>query len=865
MGIIIQFFCIITIFVGVIFGIIRKVQKKTTTSSLLVFLAVSALVLFFVCLYPAKVDEVALSSDPTPSYWQWLGKFGATLVEPEEGAEESFDPYIVTKVSKEGFGDITPDDIRFYMQTVANAYPDAAWTTISFSDGTGIEFQENSLLKVVYGTVDSDGSVKDGTPIDVSNPLINQIEGITTIEYEYDDHKNPIHELHLGADGKAVADANGVAEYFRKYDKYSHLIWEKRLGTDGEPALNASGSAELRREYDGSKFIRESYYDGNGNPVCLTDKLFASVSYERDDENNPVLEWYADEKGNPILSNAGCASIKRAYEGTQLISESFYGTDSEPVLITSGYASHTREYDENNNVNHESFYGVDGKPILISSGYASYTSTYDDEGHLLHQEHYGTDGKRTMLSSGYSAVVRSYDENWNINGEKFYDINDKPVIIQSGYASYARIIDENKNIIDETYFDTDGKAIALANGYAEVKREYKGSDLLHEAYYDTNGKPVNRTDILYASIDIKYDENHNRIQENYYDKAGKSILSWSGFATIERDYDENHNLLSEKYYGTDGKPVLYKAGYASFERTYDSEKNVTSESYYDTDGKPVNCIRGYASSKSEYNENRNLTDQKYFDADGNLTMSVYGYAEIKREYEDGQIVNESYYGMDGKPLQMAAGYYAISQKWDKGNLIERTYLDESGKAVERTDGYAKAVWEQTDEVWKIHFKDLNGKEVAIDGLNLVKDTRYDTDGWSEWLSPTYNVANSCPGIGSVNLGECKEGDIYTCSFEIEFKGVSSTTGKEFGFCTSGVQIDEDTSGDVWNENLCNIAEAPADGVYTYTCSAPVSEEMTKIDNYSVLFRCDYWKSGFFRVRNVKIEKGDKASQWSPGV
>lgn len=73
------------------------------------------------------------------------------------------------------------------------------------------------------------------------------------------------------------------------------------------------------------------------------------------------------------------------------------------------------------------------------------------------------------------------------------------------------------------------------------------------------------------------------------------------------------------------------------------------------------------------------------------------------------------------------------------------------------------------------------------------------------------------------------------------------------------------TGNVWNTNLIYLDDVPEDGVYSFTSTATVSEGMINVSSFTLGFRCDYWASGMYRIRSVKVEKGDTNSQWSPGL
>ena len=275
---------------------------------------------------------------------------------------------------------------------------------------------------------------------------------------------------------------------------------------------------------------------------------------------------------------------------------------------------------------------------------------------------------------------------------------------------------------------------------------------------------------------------------------------------------------------------------------------------------------GYASRCIGYDEEGNINSVKYLDEDGSSVITTLGYAEIHRAFDGSDLVSEKYYGVDGLPLLRAGEYAEISQQWENGDLISRTYLDAEGNPIERRDGYTTAIWKRNAEgVNNVQFIGQTGEATALEGLNLATDVSTNTEGWSEWMTPWRDTENSCFNIGYANLGPKAEGDSYSSQVEIEFKGVSSEPGKQFLFLTQGAQDGKWTGGNVWNGELVNLNEVPEDGVYSFTSTVVIDDNMAKVSRFDLGFRCDYWASGSFRVRNVKVEKGDTATEWSPGI
>ncbi len=249
--------------------------------------------------------------------------------------------------------------------------------------------------------------------------------------------------------------------------------------------------------------------------------------------------------------------------------------------------------------------------------------------------------------------------------------------------------------------------------------------------------------------------------------------------------------------------------------------------------------------------------------------STYMERGLREAYHNMHLVYKAYFDDQGQLEVQPGGYVAYEQEWDEnGNLISRTYLGPDGRPVNRSDGYAKAEWSQNKNgTWILAFQDVEGRQVDdITGLNLVRlSIDIDDDGWSDWMKPVYDKENSCMTIATVNLGDKKAGDTYTCRIEVEVKDVQATEGMAFWFRSQGSADGAWDIGNVWNDGLINEREPLSDGIHTFTVTSQVNEKMVGVSRFDIGFRCDYWMSGMFRVRNVKIEKGDTATEWTPGL
>lgn len=140
--------------------------------------------------------------------------------------------------------------------------------------------------------------------------------------------------------------------------------------------------------------------------------------------------------------------------------------------------------------------------------------------------------------------------------------------------------------------------------------------------------------------------------------------------------------------------------------------------------------------------------------------------------------------------------------------------------------------------------------------NLIPGCTFE---WSDWMTPEYNGKNKCFTMARVILADKQIGDQYNCSLEIEFNGVNVTPDQKFGFKTQGA-VDESWehwSENIWNTGVINLTEVPADEVYVCNTTSQITENTVNSQVFSIGFRCDYWSSGSFRIRNMKVEKGTK--------
>ena len=243
---------------------------------------------------------------------------------------------------------------------------------------------------------------------------------------------------------------------------------------------------------------------------------------------------------------------------------------------------------------------------------------------------------------------------------------------------------------------------------------------------------------------------------------------------------------------------------------------------------------------------------------------VYENMKKSKSSEDKPLISE---GSEGEEVE------ALNKK-----LTDLGYLAIQEKEMTGTEGKVNAHFgtKNTEALRELQLDNamevtgfVRNKKQLEEILGIEKITKRNlavgtSSEWSEWMTPSYNVENKCFDPYYALIGEKEMGDYYTCSVEIQFKDVTATKGQKFGFRTQGIVNSTWDSVTIWNRGIVDINEIPPkDGVYQYVSSNQITKDNVNMQRFDLGFRCDYWASGSFRVRNVKVEKGTVATEWCP--
>lgn len=237
-----------------------------------------------------------------------------------------------------------------------------------------------------------------------------------------------------------------------------------------------------------------------------------------------------------------------------------------------------------------------------------------------------------------------------------------------------------------------------------------------------------------------------------------------------------------------------------------------------------------------------------------------------------------------RPIDQARAFTLLVKygTGDSSYTIIQTYIDYQGDEYERVSNPRSSSSQETRtwNKWKPKFIDGDvpvesggtGWEHGLNsGINIVPGT---SDEWSRWITPTPNTANFAFMDYTTYVTNIDKniGDVYTNYVEVEFENVTATSGQTFRFQATTAVVKQGSSTWVYNQGspwLFNqiAGNTPSNGVYkivyhkTMTNNDYVDDDVVR---WLFGFRCDYWASGRFRYRCLKIERGYvDYPQWTP--
>lgn len=278
------------------------------------------------------------------------------------------------------------------------------------------------------------------------------------------------------------------------------------------------------------------------------------------------------------------------------------------------------------------------------------------------------------------------------------------------------------------------------------------------------------------------------------------------------------------------------------------------------------------------------------------------------------ITFQSYYRDGTSAIRIAySGRFIIQESIDGDNYTTKytSSADESSKTYTPSSSNIKSIkcilyaaggtTTQLDSQTVVVLTDIDNIEIG--GRNYALNTSSD---WSDWFIPTADVADSYNVFSFANMPDTlKIGDTYTLSIELEWSKFTTSTIKAMttmlqlipyvyennnaiilnGKLNNGVlELDGNVeysngiltvkdnnfiSDWVYNTNYINLydlTDMMLKGNNTIRIEKQITfetKEQTDITKYGIAIRCNYSNgTGKIRARKIKLEIGNKATDWS---
>lgn len=220
------------------------------------------------------------------------------------------------------------------------------------------------------------------------------------------------------------------------------------------------------------------------------------------------------------------------------------------------------------------------------------------------------------------------------------------------------------------------------------------------------------------------------------------------------------------------------------------------------------------------------------------------------------------YFLSGKPV---ATTYQLNASVPAGAKFTDTNTWRPVENVLTSTSTSNSLSAAQGKVLKDSLDQTNAKvnNIQIGGRNLARGTSSD---WSGWITPPNNVSNNTGVIASIYPGAAKsKGDTFTVSFDIDVKKFTQSSGGTFRLYLQGDVDGAWTAGNPFINY--NFGSKALNGDYTehvtYTCQL-ANNAQASATKFTFGYRCDYSNgTGKFRIRNLKVERGNKATDWSP--
>lgn len=253
-------------------------------------------------------------------------------------------------------------------------------------------------------------------------------------------------------------------------------------------------------------------------------------------------------------------------------------------------------------------------------------------------------------------------------------------------------------------------------------------------------------------------------------------------------------------------------------------------------------------STSTFNEVKQTVDEN--------SASIMSLSKTVSKKADGSTVetltntvNDVKQTADSNSLSISSMQTEIGKKADGSTVTELS--KKTSNLEQNLDGFKT-------EVSKTYTTKTEFDDLSVGGRNLVLQTSKD---YCAPYDDFYGTLNTCIFEHKVLADGLKEGDVITIRVIYKYTDIVATNGENAIFYIQGYG----------NVGEWNTGTFPKSEIYTIQGSgeievkyvAQLDKEQVRNQYWTLNFRHDYVTSGSVQIKMLKVEKGNKATDWSP--
>ena len=377
----------------------------------------------------------------------------------------------------------------------------------------------------------------------------------------------------------AQSRADVTAMTKKERTRVTEITW---MDENGKIAAGPEGYATVRYAYARNR-VTETYLDAAGNPYRMPGGYYAKMT-EKDGATQNV-EYYGEDGKTLTTTNMGYARVFTRYFsfGTPRY-VIFYGTDKKVVTPPAlGYAQMENVY-YGTTLTGRIYKDEKGNPVDTPAGYATMKKTLSSTSHLVLQTAYlHADGTPATGPDGWSVCYVDRDKWDRVTAMRYCDTQENPTDL-GGCAREERVYDKD-NMVTVTRFDAGGNRIPYGGEAVSVRRKMKKDTVLAETFlneageavllpegyatvtygYDKNGQletitysdaAGNKTACVqgYAAIRETRSKDGTLQRRTYLDVNGNPVNSVNGVCEERYEYDESGRLTAVRQFDAAGTP-----------------------------------------------------------------------------------------------------------------------------------------------------------------------------------------------------------------------------------------------------------------------------------------------------------------------